>query len=67
MNERETAGWLYGGQPEGRPADLGYFFGYRIARAYYERAEDKTRALREILTATDFPRLLEVSGYAPAR
>ncbi len=67
MHERQAAGWLYGGQPEGRPADLGYFFGYRIAQAYYALADDKAVALREILTTTDFPGLLTASGYAPRR
>ncbi len=67
MHERETAGWLYGGAPEGRPADLGYFFGYRIAQAYYAVSNDKTRALQDILTGTDFPGLLAASGYAPLR
>jgi hypothetical protein len=67
MHLREAGGWIYGGQPEGRPADLGYFFGYRIAHAYYAGATDKGRALREILTTTDFPGLLAASGYAPTR
>lgn len=40
MHGDDMAGWLYGGQPEGRPADLGYFIGYRIAEAY-DCAEDK--------------------------
>jgi hypothetical protein len=67
MHLRESGGWLYGGQPEGRPADLGYFFGYRISQAHYLAASDKDRALREILTTTDFPGLLSASGYAPTR
>lgn len=60
-----TAGWLYGGQPEGRPADLGYFFGYRIAEAYYDAVEDKRKAVSELINVTDYDELLRRSGYDP--
>lgn len=62
---RDWNGWLYGGAPEGRPADLGYFFGYRIAEAYYDRAEDKRQAIRDIIQVTEFDSFLERSGYNP--
>jgi hypothetical protein len=65
MDQTETSGWLYGGQPEGWPADVGYFVGYRIAQAYYEKAEDPRRALAEILLCEDVHALLAASGYAP--
>lgn len=55
--------WFYSDPPGERPADLGYFVGYRIAEAYYGRATDKKEAIREILSATDFVALLERSGY----
>ena len=39
MAGSDVSDWLYGGTPRGdRPADLGYFVGFRIAQAYYERA-----------------------------
>lgn len=64
----DYADFLYGGagenRPEGWPADVGYFVGYRIAQAYYERAEDKRKAIADILTCTDFAALLAASGYA---
>jgi hypothetical protein len=59
------AGWLYGDPPGERPADLGYFIGYRIAGAYYEKAADKRAALREIILAADPEAILSRSGYAP--
>jgi len=65
MFDDEVGGWLYGGQPEGRPADLGYFIGYRIAQAFYERSDDRSRAIREVLTVRDYERFLERSGYRP--
>ncbi|MEM1057321.1 MAG: DUF2268 domain-containing putative Zn-dependent protease [Bacteroidota bacterium] len=65
MHGDEFTGWLYGGdREEGRPADLGYWMGYKIVRAYYDRAEDKRAAIREILTIEDFGAFLAQSGYA---
>lgn len=65
MHGDDMTGWLYGGQPEGRPADLGYFIGYRIAGSYYDRAEDKRPAIAEIIEVTDFEDFLARSGYDP--
>lgn len=50
MAGSDVSNWLYGGTPRGdRPADLGYFVGFRIAQAYYERATDKRQAIRDII------------------
>lgn len=59
--------WMYGRPGDGRPNDLGYFIGYRIAQAYYQRAADKPKALREIINACGggVKELLGKSGYAP--
>jgi hypothetical protein len=65
MNGSEMGAWLYGGQQDGRPADIGYFFGYRIAQAYYDKADDEKTAIRDILLIDDFKKFLAVSGYAP--
>ena len=65
MHGTETTGWLYGNPPPGRPADLGYFIGYRIAEAYYAQAADKAAALRDILRVQDVERILAASGYSP--
>ena len=48
----------------GRPGDLAYFFGYRIAEAYYDRAPDKKKAIVEILNFRDADKLLDQRGYA---
>ncbi len=65
MNGTDFSHWLYqGDESKNRPADLGYFMGYRIVQAYYDRATDKRQALRDILTVTDFPALLRESHYA---
>lgn len=67
LNGTDMSGWLYDTSREDRPADLGYWIGYEIARAYYEGAEDKSRAIGEILgSGLEAEAFLERSGYAPA-
>lgn len=64
MHGTETSEWLYGGTAETeRPADLGYFIGYRIVEAYYKQAEDRAQAVREIIGMTDPKAFLRRSGY----
>lgn len=69
MKGSDMSQWLYGGANEatGRPADLGYFMGFRICQAYYQQARDKKQAIAEILNAKDFERLLADSGYQQAQ
>ncbi|GJL94478.1 MAG: hypothetical protein DHS20C05_08830 [Hyphococcus sp.] len=45
-------------------ADLGYFIGARISEAYYEKAEDKQEAIKDLLFVNDAAAILEKSGYA---
>lgn len=60
----DAANWLYNGATaKDRPADLGYFIGYRIAKAYYDRAPDKARAISDIIGMRDPLRFLVQSGY----
>lgn len=50
--------WLYSSEqdlPENWPKDMGYVVGERIIRAYYETADDKKKALKEILRAAKSP------------
>ena len=52
---KDLSKWLYqGDRSTDRPADLGYWMGYRICEAYYKRAADKKQAIREILEIKDF-------------
>jgi hypothetical protein len=56
--------WLYNGATaKDRPADLGYFIGYRIVKAYYDRTPDKTQAIAAIIGMRDPLRFLVESGY----
>jgi hypothetical protein len=67
MNGNDVSRWLYNGgtltDSATRPADLGYWIGARITRAYYDRATDKRTAVRDILTIRDFTDFLARSGY----
>jgi hypothetical protein len=56
--------WLYnGGTAKDRPADLGYYIGYRIAKAYYTNATDKSQAIKDIIDMDDPLTFLQKSGY----
>ncbi len=64
QDKRDLSAWLYNTTP-GKPGDLGYWVGYRIAKAYYQRMPDKREALREILGMTDPKAFLAKSGWYP--
>ena len=56
--------WLYNyGYYEDRPADLGYYIGYRVAKAYYAQAKDKRAALKELIEFRDAKAILKASQY----
>jgi hypothetical protein len=60
--------WMANGNQETpeKPCDLGYYVGYRIVQAYYNKASDKKQALADILTVRDAKAFLAQSGYAEA-
>lgn len=66
MNGTDLSHWLYQGDkvPPGVPADLGYYIGRRICEAYYKRAKDKKRAIREIVEMRDATKILQGSQYS---
>ncbi len=65
MYGTETQDWLYNGMnvTGDRPADLGYYIGYKICEAFYNKASDKKAAVKEILQIRDFKAFLQKSGY----
>jgi len=65
-NKKDVSAWLYNGvgTPE-KPGDLGYWVGYRIAKAYYDKAADKRVALRTLLDLKDPEAILNDSGWKP--
>ena len=65
MNGTNTSNWLYQGQEaKGRPADLGYYIGYKICESYYRAAKDKKQAVKDILEIKDFNQFLKDSQYS---
>lgn len=64
MDETDLSDWAYNANPD-KPGDLGYWVGYRIAKAYYRDAFDKRRALQEILAMSDAKTFLAHSGWYP--
>jgi hypothetical protein len=60
----DLSAWLYNSTAD-HPGDLGYWVGYRIAKAYYRHAADKRRAVREMLETTDPEAFLAASGWHP--
>lgn len=64
MNNKDTSNWLYqGDEAKDKPADLGYYIGYKITESYYNRAKDKKQAIKDILDIRDFNGFLRASGY----
>jgi len=57
-------GWLYNySEVKNKPADLGYYIGYKIAQEYYKNAKDKNQAIIEIIEINNPFKYLEKSGY----
>ena len=65
INGTDLSNWMYQGEKAvRRPADLGYYMGYKIAESYYRNATDKKQAVREILEIKDVNEFLTNSKYA---
>lgn len=64
MHGREFGDWLFSkpNDPD-QPRDLGYITGALIVESYYENADDKKKAIDEILSITDYKGFLEKSQY----
>ena len=65
MYLQRSYNWIANGSQESveKPADLGYYVGYEICKAYYEKAADKKQAIRDFFHLTDYKGFLEKSGY----
>src|SRR4029078_12173561 len=62
MNGKNLSNWLFqGDRAKNRPADLGYYIGYKICESYYKQATDKKAATRGILEIKDFNDFLQAS------
>lgn len=66
MNGNDLKFWLYSGDKArefGYPRDLGYFIGYKICEAYYNKAPDKKQAVYDILNIKNMGQFLIESSY----
>jgi hypothetical protein len=65
MMKNDLSNWLYNGNnSKTRPADLGYFMGAQICKAFYDRSENKAKAIKKILRMKYNKRFVARSGYA---
>lgn len=64
MDRRDLSAWF-----DNTTADdvgqLGYWVGYRIAKAYYRNAPDRMQAIRDMIRITDPHAFLAASGWRP--
>lgn len=66
-DKTDLSAWMYNsGGDAAHPGDLGYWVGYRIVKAYYDRAPDKHQALLDIFRMTDAKAFVARSGWRPA-
>jgi hypothetical protein len=63
MDSTDFSNWLYNQSTVDRPANLGYYIGYKITQAYYNQTKDKRQAVYDILNIKDFDAFLIKSGY----
>ena len=61
----QLGNWLYNysTSTKERPADLGYYVGYKIAEEYYRNASDKSQAIVDIIQMDNPLAFLEKSKY----
>lgn len=66
MDKTDLSAWTDNYRPgSDEPYDLGYWVGYRIVKAYYQRTDDKRAALARILEMDDPKAFLQESGWQP--
>ncbi len=63
-NPNDYSGWLYNYRnTEKRPADLGYYIGFKIAEAYYKKQSDKGKAIETLLNQKNYKKIFKESEY----
>jgi len=61
---KDYTNWLYnGGKMVDRPANLGYFIGFKIAESYYQKQTDKSEAIRQLLNQKEYSKIYKESAY----
>ncbi|SIT02632.1 gliding motility protein GldB-related protein [Belliella pelovolcani] len=63
-NKTDISNWLYNGsRSKDRPADLGYYIGYRIAEEYYYKSTNKKKAVGDLLNRKNYKKIFKKSEY----
>ena len=64
LKQKDYQDWLYGTSgKDDRPNDLGYWIGYKIVEAYFNKQTDKHKAIMEIINIRDPLFFLKESGF----
>lgn len=64
LKQKDYQDWLYGTSgKDDRPNDLGYWIGYKIVEAYFNKQTDKHKAIMEITNIRDPLFFLKESGF----
>lgn len=64
MHQENYTDWLYGTSgKDDRPNDLGYWIGYKITEAYFNKQENKHEAIKSILTISEAQKFVQESGF----
>lgn len=64
LKKNDPTDWLYGtSKKDNRPNDLGYWMGYKISEAYFNKQSDKHKAIDDILHIQNPLLFLKESGF----
>lgn len=64
LKQNDNNDWLYGTtKKDDRPNDLGYWIGYKIIEAYFNKQTDKHKAINDILNIQNPLLFLKESGF----
>ena len=64
LKQKDYQDWLYGtSKKDDRPNDLGYWIGYKIVEAYFNKQTDKHKAIYEIMNIKEPFKFLKESGF----
>jgi Predicted Zn-dependent protease (DUF2268) len=65
MYNNKSDNWIANSDQEtvDNPSDQGYWIGYQICKAYYDKAKNKKQALYDMLHIQDYKKFLEESGW----
>jgi hypothetical protein len=66
MDSTDLSKWAYNYRPgSDEPYDMGYWVGYRIAKAYYLHSDDRKAALKQLIELKDPKAIIQASGWTP--